>query len=75
MNADLLSELIETAVQAEGRRLLKRSNIDLARLAESHAIKMLEEIQSILDADMPLEDKFDCIVKILAFFPVSPHRD
>lgn len=69
MKYDYLNGLIETAVRKE----IERQNLDLAELAERHAVKMLKEIRNILDQSIPCDIKIEKILKIIVCCPVPPH--
>ena len=69
MKYDYLNGLIETAVRKE----IERQSLDLADLAERHAVKMLAEIRNILDQPLPYDIKIEKILKIIVYCPVPPH--
>lgn len=75
-NGHLYLGLMEKAIQKEFREFLRKNNIDFVKLAESHAVKTLEQIWKIMDCEaMSSDDKCNQILKTIMFFPVPPHID
>jgi hypothetical protein len=51
MQNQFLTDLIETAVRKEFQKFLSENNVNMTHLAECHAVKMLEEINKILNTE------------------------
>ena len=56
-NEHLYLGLMEKAIQKEFREFLRKNNIDFVKLAESHAVKTLEQIRDIVDSKKLSSDK------------------
>lgn len=71
MDSKFLKDILTIAVQNE----ISNLDLDYTALAEKHALKMLEQINVILDTNWDDDKKVNEILKIMVFCPVPPHID